>query len=521
MTASPDLIKAIEGLNASIAGYLEAEAYYEGVLPERFVTEAIRKLVEGQKRYRFRFAKIPVNVVKTRCQISAIRSESESETALIESLREGNDLDLYEPWITERWLVHGDAYVMAWPVDALEEDETNEDQGQDSGTVQAGVEISYQSPLSCRAFYDTEDGKNVQYVIRRWQEITTLGKVWRAEMWYSDRCELWTTLPGGSKDASGADDWVPWEDPDAGVEPVIENEWGEIPIKHLRSALPYGRPEHADAYGPQDAITKAIVTQVEGDLESHGWPERYRIADDTRALDTARDAVAWGDETVTGRLGGTREDGTARQVDTSRGRGAGREHVYSGTKTVGTFDPPDPGVLIAPIEAWVRWMSTVTETPLYEFDPNSGAQLSGVSRDKADRPLNAKVRERRRYMVAMWCRELWPLALRMAGVGEPARIEIVWTPPDVQMETEWWTAAGQRMALGVPVTVVLAEAGYVPDEITGWLDDQGEEAGLDQRISRVKALGEAMSAMAAAVSLGLVSEAEASGLFKRIMKEAQ
>src|SRR3546814_17791675 len=42
----------------------------------------------------------------------------------------------------------------------------------------------------------------------------------------------------------------------------VENETGEIPFFHFRTARPYGRPEHKKAYGPQDALTKLVTTMM-------------------------------------------------------------------------------------------------------------------------------------------------------------------------------------------------------------------------------------------------------------------
>lgn len=503
MTGSPDLMEGLRALDEAAPAYDEALNYAEAALPERFATDAMRRiLAAGGERYRFRYAHLPVNAVKNRCQISAFRAEAEAVTAAIETLREANDLETYEPWITERWLILGDAYLFVWP-------------DEDAGII----DISYQSPFQVRAMYGDDQGRELIFVIRRWEETVPAGVIKRAEVWYADRMESWVTLPGGA--GTDEKDWEPWIGEDGDPEPwPFMHEWGEIPFKHLRTALPYGRPEHINAYGPQDAITKAVATQVEADLEAHGWPERYRIADDQRALEMGQDSIRWGDVADPDNDRSTRSDGTARNVETARTRGAGREHVYTGTKAVGVFEPPDPSQLIEPIRLWIEMMSTVTETPLYEFDPKSGMQLSGVSREKADRPLAAKVEARRRALDTVWCQQLWPLALRMAGVSAESPIGIVWTPPPVQSDPEWWMTAAQRAALGVPTRVILQEANYAPEDIEQWLDANAEDASLDQRIARAKALGEAMQAIGTGVTLGVISAEGAEGLLMRIMKEA-
>lgn len=507
MVGSRDLLEGVKGLEETEAAYLLRAAYYEGHIPERFATEQIRRLVENSGHgYRFRLAKIPVNVMGNRLRISSITSGSEAVDARIQEIREANDLEIQEAWIMNRTLVYGDAYAFVWPLDqdAPEESIDGEyiDVPADDDLQGAGVEIAYQSPLGCRAFYDAEDGRRVRFVIRRWQTVGPLGKHWRAEVWYPDRVEHWLSKP----DAKGTDeqDWEPYGD----IWPEPHG-WGEIPIKHARTGLPYGTPEHADAMGPQDLVTKAVVTQGT-DVETHGWPERYAIADDARVLETARDAVNWSDDTKAPAVSGPETVG--------RRRGPGVENWYTGTKSVGTFAPPDPGDLIEPIEQWVRMMSTVTETPLYEFDPRIGGDMSGRARDKADAPLRAKEKDRKTYLLRFW-REVWGLALHMDGIADPGTIEINWSPPEVISDPEWWATAQVRQAMGVPPERILQEANYLPEDVDEWLDDQAERATLDQQIARLAALGDALQKVGAGAAL-LGIEAEAGPLISRILGEA-
>lgn len=519
MTGSKDLIEGFKALEDAREGYERAARYYEGMVPEHFANEQIRRLVEDSGQgYRFRLVKVPVNAMKNRLRISSISGGSDEADTAIQEIRDANDMEIQEAHITERMLVYGDAYALVWLVDQDEPDALDGedvDVPPDEQLRDLGVEISYQSPLNTRAIYDAEDGRRIRFVIRRWREQNPLGKQWRAEVWYLDRIEPWISKPS----AKGLDpeEWDPYAEDASGV-PVPAtsgnwpqpHDWDEFPIKHARTGLPYGRPEHVDGYGPQDAITKAVVTGV-ADIEEHGWPERARIADDAKVLDQGRDAVRWDDDTKA-------PDARMEEISARR-RGPGREHVYTGTKSVIQFPSPDPTVLMGPVDQWVRMMATVNETPFWEFDPMTGAQLSGVARDKADAPMRAKERDRKAYLLRFW-REVYGLALRMTGGPAPTGpITVNWAPPDVINDPEWWATAQIRAALGVPMAQILQEANYLPDEIQAWMDEQGEEATLDQRISRLAALGDALQKVGAGASL-LGIEAEAGPLISRILGEA-
>lgn len=524
--ASADLIEGWRALEEDTDRLTLAMDYYRGVVAERFANDRIRALVaKAGSRYRFKLAAIPVKVMAKRCRIANVTGESEGVTRRLEEIRRANDATLQEPHIIRRGFIYGDAYALVWPV---EPDEADVDQVDGAASdvappedmAQAGVEISYQSPLHCKVIYDSEDGRRPRFALRRWRVTSPLGggaEMWRAEVVYHDRIERWTTKPGAS--GGTPQDWLPYVGQDEnGVEILPEDalwpedhDWDELPIKHLRTDLPYGEPIHAAAFGPQDAITKAITTQLEAGVEGWGWPERYRILDDQRALEVGREPVNWGDPADAAAVTPTAPEASGRT------RGPGTETTYPGTKSVGEWTRPDPGVLINPMDQWLRMMSVVTETPLDELDPT--VQLSGVSREKADAPMKAKERDLKLYLDSFWV-EVYSLAVRMTGM-DPGAISVHWAPPDVTMDSDFWVTAKERVTLGVPVAQILTEANYTPEQVKAWLDSQGEDMALVQRIGILKSLGEAIQTLGVGIQLGVLDQATAGRLVQRITGEVE
>jgi hypothetical protein len=502
-------------LHANAGRYVEALAYYNGTAAERFANEKIRDLIHRTgKGYRFRFAAIPVDVMAKRVRIAGVRSDVEAANARLEEIRKANGADIHEPHVMKQCFTFGDAYVLVWPVESDEDqdqvDGDTEDAAAEEDMRAVGVELSYQSPVNCRVMYDSEDGRRARFAIRRWLVPSPLGEgenYWRAEVWYADRIEPWATTKGAEPGV--AESWKQWVDPEDPEAWPLPHDFEEIPIKHARNVgLPYGHPAHEAAYGPQDAITKAITTQVVVGIEAWGWRERYRILEDTKILESGGGAINWGDSAQgTRRTIADQDDRTA-----DIGRGAAMEHVYPGTKAVGEFTPPDVGDMVAPIEAWLRWMSVVTSTPLSELDPT--VQLSGVSQEKADAPLRAKERDAKLYLEDFW-REVYTLAARMSGMDDPGTISVTWAPPEVTMDADWWSTAQVRVGLGVPVAQILQEANYLPDQVEAWLDAQGEAMALAQRIGILKELGEAIQLLGVGVQLGTVDAATVSALIQR------
>jgi hypothetical protein len=514
---SSDLMEGLKGLDDSFEKYERLWMYYAGDLPEKFASERLRVLIsKTAKDYRFRLSRIPVESLANRLGINSITSSAgDSVNRVIEEIRQANDMDLIEPAIHERALVFGDAYLFVWPVSA--EEELGAESPAAPDTIEAEVELAYQSPLSCRAVYEHEDGRRVKFVVRRWEESVALGTRWRAEVWYTDRVEMWRTDPGSK--GTSPEEWFPYAEDAFGDEvPAAGDNWpephdfGEIPFKHARTDLPYGRSELEDFIGPQNILTKAISTQATG-IESHGWPERYRIADDKAILEQAGDVVPWGDK----------EDAYSRATTpeqvSGRRSGPGTEHTFHGTKAVGEFTPPDIGNLSDPMEQWVRFGAAASSTPYGEFDPRFGANMSGVAWDRSERPLRAKEADRKRFLLRFW-REVYTLALAFRGIRDPGDITVNWAPPAVISDPDWWSTATVRRDHGVPQKTILLEANYTVEEIDTWEKEQSEALLLDEKIDRLMRLGDALQKLGAGATLLGVPPERVATLVEVILAEA-
>jgi hypothetical protein len=516
-------MEGMKTLDAVADEYVRMWTYYAGDLPEYFSGRAIKRLIETTSTdYRIRLARKPVNALANRVSVASITSSSgDRVNRVIENLRTSNDMELQEPFLHTRLFAFGDAYMFVFPVD--EDEDTAQRDGEridavpDADTRRAGVEFAYQSPISCRAFYDAEDGRRIRFVVRRWREVNPYGmKVWRAEVWYSDRMEPWVTIPDGN----GLDEeaWLPYAEDDQGNQvPTSGDNWpeyhdfNEIPIKHARTDLPYGRSELIDFVGVQNLLTKAIATQSSG-IESHGWRERYRIADDATILDQARDSVAWDDAANAG-------PASVKPPSTERRSGPGTEQVFHGTKAVGEFAAPDLGSFTDPIEQWIRLGAAATDTPLYEYDPRTGEQMSGIARKRADAPMKAREENAKRFLLRFW-REVYIFGLRLVGISDAGELTINWMPPAVEDDPDWWATATVRRDHGVPQRTILREANYSEEDIEAWEEEQEDSVFLDAGIDRLARLGEAMQALGSGATLLGIAPERVAALIDKILGDA-
>lgn len=522
MSGSPDLMEGLAELDEHAGHYAELLRYHSGDLPERFASERIRTLIEKSAQdYRFRLSRVPIESLANRVGISSITSSrGDAVNKRIEEIRQANDMELQEPFIHERMFIFGDAYLLVWPI--MPEEMLDADSPKDADTVAVGVEFAYQSPLSCRTIYDAEDGRNARFNIRRWKEVDAFGqKIWRAEVWYWDRLESWVTLP----DRKGTDkeDWIEYsEDSDGRSVPANADNWpephdfGEIPIKHARSDLPHGRSEIEDFMGAQNILTKATATQSSG-IEQHGWRERYRIADDKAILDQASDVVPWGDDADARRA---TTEGLLDTPVSGRRSGPGTEQTFHGTKGVGEFSATDLGSFEAPIDQWIRLGAAASGTPLSEFDPRFGANMSGVAWDRAERPMKKKEADRKRFLLRFW-REAYGLALMFVGVRDYGDLTVNWSPPEVINDPDWWATATLRRDHGVPQKTILLEANYTAEDIETWEDEKDDDAEtLDRAITRLSLLGDAMQKLGAGATLLGVPPDRIASLVEKLLSEA-
>jgi hypothetical protein len=487
----------MKGLDEVAPYYEKMWRYFAEDLPERFASDRLKQLIgKTAQDYRFRLSRVPVETLANRLGINSIVSSREGVNARIEEIRQANDMELVEPYITERTLALGDSYLLVWPI--MDEEILAEDTPPDLDAMASGVELAYQSPLSCRAFYDNEDGRRQRFTIRRWKEKTAIGEeVWRAEVWYWDRVEPFISKPGSkgldvseweeyAEDATGTRTAAT---PDNWPEP---HDFGEIPIKHMRTDMPYGRSEIEDFVGAQNILTKATATQSSG-IESNGWRERYTIADDKAILEQKADIVPWEDA----------EDAPPAGPAPLSGRrtGPGTEQKYHGVKGVGEFSATDLRVFESPIDQWVRLGAAASGTPLTEFDPRFGANMSGVAWDRAERPIKKKEADRKRFFLRFW-RETYELALAIVGIRDAGEISVNWAPPEVVSDPDWWATATVRRDHGVPQKAILLEANYTEEQIKAWEDEKDDDAEtLDRAISRIALLGDAMQKLGAGATL--------------------
>ncbi|WP_204042747.1 phage portal protein [Acrocarpospora phusangensis] len=457
-----DLIPALAELRAARPAYEEAEMYREGEAPEKFASPAIQRALRGgTKDFAVNLAARPVDAVLDRLEITGVVCTPDQHTALFETaVWEANELDIEYPEVHDKTLTFGDGYLFVWPSESSRDEEAD---GEQVARID-GVDIFFNSPLTCRAIYDDENPRLIRLVIKAWCRGDGKETETRVNLYYADHCEKWVTRPdsrGKDEDRLTAADFEPYTDEHTDEQGHIDNPYGRPPFFHFRTRRPYGRPVHKGAYGSQDAITKLITNQMAAS-DFAAFPQRYGLLDPTAGSD---DDIDWGDEDE------TEPEDRDSQLVASPGSMWNLRHY----KEVGQFAPADPDAFLKPQGQFMRFMAATTTTPSRWFDP-SGDVPSGESLRADDAPLSKKAKFIARTFGATW-KDAFEFALRI--LGATAKVAVQWAPPQATDDLEFWQAVQARQDAGVPVRQTLLEAGYTDAEVTAWGYTEDQPNGPD------------------------------------------
>jgi hypothetical protein len=397
----------------SRAAYKEAQAYYNGDVPETFATAKLRRAFRTTgDRSRLNFCRPVVDAVNDRLEIATISGDTKAATALIQKVWENNDLGLEAMEIHRMTLVNGDAYVMVWP------DENGD------------VQISYNAPTNMTVVYDPENPRKMLYAVKMWRS----GEAETRMNIYTD-----TEIRKYRTDSDEVTDGTNW----FGVE-TIDNPFGQIPVFHFRTHRPFGRPEHYDAYDAQNAINKLFITNM-FTIDYQGAPQRYALSQ----VDNSGEFTDFD------------EDQTERENIGSLKNGPGELWYLKGVHTVGEFKPADADTFWKPIEALRNTVASLTNTPAHYLSRGS-YNPTGQSLRVAESPLLKKVHDREMSFGYTW-RDVFRFILNIEGIN--SNVQVLWKTHESLDELERWDVTAKKINAGLSKHQALREGGYTEDQI--------------------------------------------------------
>ncbi len=351
-----DIKLALDHILTRRDAYKHAESYYEGANPEVFLDQRWYRLFKNAALdFRFNYSKTVVDSVLNRLEINQVLTTSEDAQNYIDQIWEQTDLKLDINEIHRNALVYGDCYAIVWP---------------DSNGALA---IDYNSPLTTAVVYDQENPRIKSFAAKMWQITEADGrKTIKLNLYYPDRIEKYAGMGEiENLTAGNGSQFVLIE--------TVNNPWNEVPVFHFRTYKQYGKPEHADAFGPQDAINKLIATHMLT-VDYQGAPQRYALSNGG----------------VSAELDDFADDANARENLGALKNGPGELWYLQGVTQVGQFQPADPETFTKPVLEFVNAMAAITSTPTHYFVKGSYIPSGQANAAPGRRTRGPSQAERRR-----------------------------------------------------------------------------------------------------------------------------
>lgn len=488
-------IAAVNAVAASAPFAVEGREFYDGSVEEQFAHSRIARIVgETGKGYRVNLARRVVDAVLDRIKIASVSvPENPEATAMLQILWTGNRLGSTVKEVNRLALSEGESFLSIW-------------EGEEDGSVQ----INHRTAVTTKVFYDPENPFRKTHAAFVWEENTDnpAKKVLRVTLLYADRIERWVTKPGLRADRP--ENFVHYlKDDEDDEDWLIENPYGEVPVFHFRTGFT-PRPEHADAFGPQNAINKLVASQMTT-IDYTSFPQRYRLR--AAKLKDGDNAPLPGYPSDDVDIDPSEADEPEDKLES----GPGTVWDLSDTEEVGQFNAADPKVFLDPINAYARIMGTVTATPLRFMDP-TGDMPSGESLRADDAPLVNRIYDRQTWLGDEW-RAALRFALKVAGT-EVDTVALAWQPVQVIDDKEGWDNVQAKIDAGVPREVALIEAGRLPEEVAKWSED-GFSTNIQTRIAQLVSIAEATSKLGQAVALGVLDTDRARSLIDDLIGDAE
>ncbi len=433
MTILTEYVAAIE---KNAARYKEAEAYYKGVNPETFASKKLAHVLRSTGHSgTHNYCRVIVDAVLNRLEIANVVCDKARAQAKVTEVWDNNELALEAYEIHRNALAYGDAYALVWP----------DEEGK--------VQISYNSPRTTALVYDPENPRKKLYAVKMWVEkrdpLSTNKPRTRMNVYTADAIYK---LVADTDEPSEGTNWTA-----VGTE---ENPFGEVPVFHFRTHRPFGKPEHYEAYGPQNDLNKLVATHMYT-VDYQGAPQRYALA-----MQDEADAVDFGD------------DETERENLNALSSKPGNVWYMKGIHGMGQFQPADPKVFWEPIKNLKESMSALTDTPYHYLERGLSGVAGGESLRVSEAPLLKKVADRQTSFGTTW-REVFAFVLRIEGIS--ARIEVKWDLVESMDALGQWDVMLKKINAGLSHAQALREAGYEEQDIKRILDERAAEkqAGME------------------------------------------
>jgi hypothetical protein len=405
-----------------------ARDYYNGDHPT-LLTDRQREFLHhgGRLKFSMNYCRLVIDALVERLRVAGIKASDERTGSWLWNLWKAARLDALSKMVQLAAVRDGEAFVIV-DFDPLED------------RPRFSLNLADDGGGGVSMVYDAE-GQPV-YAAKRWtvDSGTGAGTTRRLNLYYPDRIEKYisTTI---------APHWQPYQ-PDGEPFPLPWlDRFGDplgipvVPLRNRDDGTGQGVSEISDVIPLQDALNKTLIDLI--------------AVADTNAFPLL---VALGFEVPDDF---TISPGALIQVP----------QTLDSQPDFKMFPGTDLGNFIAVLQHLVLEIARISSTPLSRFQATGQVAAEGTLKQQ-EAGLISKVEDRQITFGDAW-EDALRLAVRLqntfgaARYDDLAQIEILWYPAAPRSELEHLQTLLLKAQLGVPLNILLAEAGYSPDEKAG------------------------------------------------------
>lgn len=413
-----DLERAYAALSGKSTLYNLLFQYAEGDQPLKYSTERLRQAFDNiTARFVQNWLGVVLDAELDRITLSGLDTKNNAQNTAIDAVwneqKIGNDA--YEAHRAA--LITGESFFIVWPDDT------------------GAVEVYYNDPRMVHMFYRADRPKVKEFACKWWMGEDG----YYLTLYYPDRLEYYQAKTKEYPTSAAA--FRPMDVPKA------ENEYGVIPVFHLRTSSREPRSTIAGVVTLQDAVNKLLADMMVT-AEYGAFPQRFIVSDsDTKTLKNAPNEI-WSIPAGDGSTEGTQ---------------------------VGSLPTANLDTYLGSIDKIASSIAIITRTPKHYFY-NAGASLSGEALLAMEAPLTKKAEQHMSIFGETW-KEIGAFISRLAGAGELSPVDIIplWQPA---VSIQPYTVAQTRQlstAAGIPLVTELKREGWTEAEIEAMEKDREEE----------------------------------------------
>lgn len=509
------IVADVKEIQRADLDYLIAQNYYEGTkVKEVFANKRVAALLgDSAEKYHINIAARGVDVLLTKMVIEGYSvsrdgaKDTVAESGFRDDVWEHNRMDQLLPDAIEVTEEYGDAYLLVWPSEAENATE---------------VDIFLHRPIGARMIYDTDNETVELRYVRTWlvrgpMSTSDMSTWLRRVTIITDTMvqKLISIVPASQ--IQNDDHYVPFmdeDDPDPEKrlddttgEPlppgITTHEYGQIPVFHLRTGRPYGKPAHKSLYGVQNLLTKYVTTLGEA-ADGFGLPWRYRLINSDKMLKPGSDVF-------------DQDQADEDELDDRVTPRSGELTNLYDTEGVGQLTPAESKNLLDPIDRFMALGATVSAIPMDYFDP-SAAAASGLSKKEHKSAFLDRVRRQIEDIggaIIAACEFAINEVLGFADIS----VELIWRELTERTPEERYAQIEAAVKAGVPWSVACVEAGYPQETVDEWvLEGMSPEDSPAARAELFRSVAAGTRDLAAAASLGGIDATAAQALIEQALQ---